>query len=161
MRTQRKLYTGKATVYTCELERCPVCDGIMEAVYTSGSKTVQTMNGVMRIAQRPKRCSNPGCAIRQVTRYSAQWRQIAPVSCTYGYDVIAQIGWQRQVDHQVFGEIHSVLRKRMQISETQVRVLYHERYLPLLACHERQQWDRLQAVAQQGGLILGLDGLAP
>lgn len=161
MRTRRKLYTGKATVYTCELERCPVCDGIMEVAYTSGSKTVQTMNGVVRIAQRPKRCENPGCATRQVTRYSAQWWQIAPVSCTYGYDVIAQIGWQRQEDHQVFGEIHSELRKRMQISETQVRVLYHQRYLPLLACHERKQWDRLQAVVQQGGLILELDGLAP
>jgi hypothetical protein len=133
----------------------------MEAVYTSGRKTVQTMNGVVRIAQRPKRCDNPGCATRQVTRYSAQWWQIAPVSCTYGYDVIAQIGWQRQVDHQVFGEIHSELRKRIQISETQVRVVYHQRYLPLLACHERQQWDRLQAMALQGGLILGLDGLAP
>ena len=161
MRTRRELYTGKATVYTCELERCPVCDGNMETIYTSGSKTVQTMNGVVRIAQRPKRCDHPGCATRQVTRYSAQWWQIAPVSCTYGYDVIGQIGWQRQVDHQVFGEIHSELRKRIQISETQVRVLYHQRYLPLLACHERQQWDRLQAVALQGGLILGLDGLAP
>jgi hypothetical protein len=114
----------------------------MEVIYTSGSKTVQTMNGVVMIAQRPKRCSNPECAARQVTRYSAQWRQIAPVSSTYGYDVIAQIGWQRQTGHQVFGEIHTELGKRLQISETQVRVLYYQRYLPLLACHERQQRDR-------------------
>jgi len=97
MRTQRELYPGKTTVYTCELERCPVCNGMLEMSYTSGSKTVQTMNGVLVIAQRTKRCSNLECVGRQVRQYSAQWRQIAPVSCTYGYDVIAQIGWQRQI----------------------------------------------------------------
>jgi hypothetical protein len=49
----------------------------------------------------------------------------------------------------------------LQISETQVRSLYHGRYLPLLACHERQAWDQLRAIAVQTGLILTLDGLAP
>ena len=35
-------------------------------------------------------------------------------------------------------------------------------YLPLLACHERQQRGRLARSAQeQGGLIIALDGLAP
>jgi len=134
---------------------------MMETSYTSGSKTVQTMNGAIMIAQQTKRCGNLGCVVRQVTQYSAKWRQIAPVSCTYGYDVIAQIGWQRQSEHQVFREIHTALGKRLQISEAQVRVLYHQRYLPLLACHERQKWAQLQVVALQSGLILGLDGLAP
>ena len=161
MRTHWKLEPGKATVYPCELECCPVCNGILEATYTSGYKTVQTLNGVVRIAQRPKRCGNPGCAAHLVTHYSAQWLQIAPISCAYGYDVIAQIGWQRQLGRQVFGEIHTELLNRLHISETEVRVLYHQRYLPLLACHERQSQDRLQAVAAQSGLILSLDGLAP
>ena len=32
----------------------------------------------------------------------------------------------------------------------------------MLACHERQHWDRLaQAAQQHGGLIIALDGLAP
>ena len=32
----------------------------------------------------------------------------------------------------------------------------------MLACHERQDWDRLTQAAQQyGGLIISLDGLAP
>lgn len=161
MRTPRQFYTGKATVYICELEQCPVCSEGLVVSYTSGRKTVQTLPGVLRIAQRPKHCGNPDCAARRVTRYSAEWQQLAPAWCTYGYDVIAQIGWQRQMAHQGFGEIHTALEARLQISETQVRMLYHQRYLPLLACHERQQRDRLQAVASHGGLILGLDGLAP
>jgi len=35
-------------------------------------------------------------------------------------------------------------------------------YLPLLACYERQHLSELQALAHRsGGLLLGLDGLAP
>jgi hypothetical protein len=53
------------------------------------------------------------------------------------------------------------LQSHMEISEAQVRALYHYRYLPLLACHERQQAGQLEKVAQQVGLLLTLDGLAP
>lgn len=122
---------------------------------------MQTLNEVLRIAQRTKRCINPDCAVWSEIWGSVNWRQIAPVSCTYGYDVIAQIGWQRQTMQQPFAAIHSTLQQQVWISETQVRALYHERYLPLLACHERQQWGRLEGVARQVGLLLTLDGLAP
>ena len=50
----------------------------------------------------------------------------------------------------------------MQISESHIRHLYQHVYRPLLACHERQHGDHLADVARQhGGLIIGLDGLAP
>jgi hypothetical protein len=49
----------------------------------------------------------------------------------------------------------------MGICESQVRGLYHYRYLPLLACHERQQLERLKGMSEQAGLILTLDELAP
>jgi hypothetical protein len=67
----------------------------------------------------------------------------------------------RQTDYEQFGGIHRTLAARLQISESEVRHLYHERYLPLLACHERQYLDELQALSAHTGLILGLDGLAP
>jgi hypothetical protein len=92
---------------------------------------------------------------------SVQWRQIAPLGCTYGYDVIAQIGWQRQTLQQPFAVIHQTLQPQVEVSEAQVRVLYHERYLPLVACHERQRVGELEKVAEQVGLLLTLDGLAP
>jgi len=75
--------------------------------------------------------------------------------------VITQIGWQRQNQRQTFSEIHHDLQASVQISETQVRATYTYRYLALLACHERQQMKRLEAIAGQGGLWLSLDGLAP
>jgi hypothetical protein len=161
MRTQRELYTEKRVVYECEWDQCPQCGQALRSVYTSGWKTVQTMSEVVMIAQCPKRCKNmecPGCA--SLLR-SARWQQVAPMWCTYGYDVIAQIGWQRQNQRQTFSEIHHDLQASVQISETQVRAIYTYRYLALLACHERQQMKRLKAIAAQGGLWLSLDGLAP
>jgi hypothetical protein len=133
----------------------------MRIAYTSKYKTVQSMSEVMMIAQRTKRCVNPGCNGSSRIWGSVAWGQIAPVSCTYGYDVIAQIGWQRQTMQQPFANIHTDLRQRLSISESQVRALYHYRYLPLLACHEREQLNRIKIVADQVGLLLSLDGLAP
>jgi hypothetical protein len=80
----------------------------------------------------------------------------------YGYDVLTRIGWLRQERHETYDEIHSALFPQVQISVSHVRYLYQSVYLPLLACHERQYKDLLTQTAQQhGGLVIGLDGLAP
>ena len=161
MRTPREYYPKKAIVYTFEMSDCPECHGPLNVVYTSGPKVVQTMAGVLAIAHQPRCCSSPNCTRRQTVCKSAQWQQVAPRHCTYGYDVIAQIGWLRQTHYQRFEAIHEALRPRLQISESEVRHLYHERYLPLLACHERQYLDELRAISERKGLLLSLDGLCP
>ena len=160
MRTPREYYPKKPIVYTFELDTCPDCGGPLNVAYTSGPKTVQTMGGVMTIAHRPQYCPDLRCGRHNVICKSAQWQQIAPSYCTYG-DVVAQIGWLRQTHRESFGAIHEVLQPRLQISESEVRQLYHERYLPLLACHERQYLEQLKAVSEQTGLLLSMDGLAP
>ncbi|RLI99194.1 MAG: hypothetical protein DRP08_07460 [Candidatus Aenigmatarchaeota archaeon] len=161
MRTPSELYTQKPIVYSCELKVCPECGGQLKVAYVSGRKTVQTMTNVMTIAQKPKYCAEPSCKRYQKVCKSAQWQQIAPLYSIYGYDVIVQIGWQRQTCGMQYSMIHSALKAQLQISESQVRHLYHERYLPLLACHERQYLGELKVVAERSGLILSLDGLAP
>ena len=161
MRTPRECYSKKPIVYTFEMDTCPECKNPLNIAYTSGAKTVQTMSGVMTIAQRPRQCVDPTCRRRETICKPAQWQQIAPLHCTYGYDVIAQIGWQRQTHYERFEAIHHGLQSRLQISESEVRHLYHERYLPLLACHERQYLEELKVVSEHRGLILSLDGLAP
>ena len=67
----------------------------------------------------------------------------------------------RQEQRQPFVAIHADLRAHIPISEAEVRYLYHQQYLPLLACLERQQLAHLSTVAAQTGLLLSLDGLAP
>jgi hypothetical protein len=162
MRTQKQLYPHSSKVYTYELDTCLICGTSLERCnYLSGRKTVQTMTAVMKIAYQPQRCPVTSCAGHQSILKSAGWQQIAPLHGSYGFDVIATIGWQRRTLHQTYVEIHRGLSGRLQISEAQVRYLYSFQYQPLLACHERGYLAELTRVSAETGLILTLDGLAP
>ena len=136
-------------------------ESLVERGYQSSPKTIFTMAGVCRVAQRLKRCPHASCAWHAETLKAAAWQHLALRYSVYSYDVIAQIGWERQEQRQPFIEIHAGLSVRMPISEAEVRYLYHQQYLPLLACLERQQLAQLSVVAAQTGLLLSLDGLAP
>ena len=162
MRTPSGLYRTTPTVYGCELNQCPQCEQeLVEMSYLNGLKTVQMMSQVKTIAYRPKRCINEGCANAQVSMTSASWQGIAPKYSIYGYDVIAQIGWERQKGRATFGMIYANLSGQIQIGASQVRYLYQQRYLPLLACHERQHLKELEVLGREKGLLLSLDGLMP
>jgi hypothetical protein len=161
MRTQRQFYPEATLMCACELENCLICAGRIKAAYFGGKKIVQTLQGTFETVHVPKWCLDPDCAAYQALCQASSWLQIAPRFCTYGYDVIAQIGWLRQARKEQFATIQDNLSARVKISETQVRNLYHERYLPLLACSERQTRTQLLANAARTGIILSLDGLAP
>jgi len=162
MKTPHPLYNDRPTVYTCELTTCALCGAsLVEWGYQSSPKTIFTLAGARRVAQRPKHCPNGECAWHATLLKSAAWHHSAPRNGVYGYDVVAQIGWARQEQRQPFTEIHADLCAQVPISEAEARYLYHQQYLPLLACLERQQLAQLSAVAAQTGLLLSLDGLAP
>ena len=162
MRTPSGLYQTTPTIYECEFKECPQCGHeLVEMSYLNGLKTVQMMSQVKTIAYRPKRCSNADCASVDVSLPSASWQGVAPKFSIYGYDVIGQIGWERQKGRATFGMIYTNLSGQIQISESGVRYLYQQRYLPLLACHERLHLKELQVLGREKGLLLGLDGLMP
>jgi len=162
MRTPSELYRTRPTIYKSEMQNCPHCgQELVEMRYVSGLKTVQTMSEAITIAYCPKRCPNPECASSGDVWGSVRWQGIAPKYSVYGYDVLGQIGWERQKGKSHFEAIHSRLRERMPISESQVRYMYHQRYLPLLACHERGHLSELEELGRQGGLVLSMDGLMP
>ncbi len=162
MRTPKGLYRTSPTIYLCELDTCPTChEPMSQTHYLNGLKTVQMMAAVQTIAYRPKRCFNPDCPGQTITWPAAAWQARAPKYGTYGYDVIAQIGWERQRQRARFAEVQARLDPHLEISEAHVRHLYHCQYLPLLACHERQHLADLQKLAQPAGLLLGMDGLMP
>jgi hypothetical protein len=133
----------------------------VELPYVNGRKTIQTMNSVMTIAYRPNHCVNPRCTARNTAWPAATWQHLAPKGGTYGFDVIAQLGWERQKKHLEFAAVHERLQPMVQISESEVCFLYTHHYLPLLACHERTHLADLRTLARTTGLILGLDGLMP
>ncbi len=119
------------------------------------------MTKVMQVAYYDKRCVNDYCPVAGERLVPAQWQQLAPLHGSYGYDVIATIGWQRQRARQTYKETHQLVSPHVQLSLSQVRYLYTYHYLPLLACHERSHRQKLDKVADNQGLILTLDGLAP
>ena len=163
MRTPKRLYAQQRLIYQPELLTCPHCgDLLVLCNYLAWNKTVQTLDRVLSVASRPGRCPNETCAGARLRLLSAEAQRLALPHSTYGYDVLVRIGWWRDQHHATYREIHMELASQVRISESHVRYLYQQLYLPLLACHERQHRDHLSQIAQQqGGLIIALDGLAP
>jgi hypothetical protein len=163
MRTPKRLYPNERIIYKPELSACLQCGGPLNLCnHLAWDKTVQTLGGVLSVATRPGFCADPQCPGHHTRLLSAEGQQVAPPGSTYGYDVLAHIGWLRQERRDAYAEIQADLASQIQISESHVRYLYQQVYLPLLACHERQYWACLaQTARQHGGLIISLDGLAP
>jgi hypothetical protein len=163
MRTPKRLYPEARIIYHPELLPCPPCgDLLVMWNYLAWEKTVQTLDRVLSLAARPGPCPQATCPGSRRRLLSAQAQQMAPAGSTYGYDVLVRIGWRRQHQRATYGEIHPELSAQLAISASQVRSLSPSFSFPLLACHARQQRDRLAQVAQaQGGVIIALDGLAP
>jgi hypothetical protein len=163
MRTPKQLYAEERLIYHPELLTCLHCgDLLVTWNYLAWDKTVQMLDRVVSVASRPGRCPHATCPGSRMRLLSAAAQSLAPPGSTYGYDVLGRLGWLRQHQRATYREMHTELSARITISEAHVRYLYQHVYLPLLACHERQQRGRLAQVAQeQGGLIISLDGLAP
>src|SRR5438128_7151977 len=163
MRTPQRLYAQERIIYQPELLTCPHCgDLLVMCNYLTWDKTVQTLAGALSVASRPGRCPRATCAGFAMRLHSAQGQRLAPPGSTYSYEVLVRIGWWRQEHRATYREIHLELDSQVRLSESHVRYLYQQFYLPLLACHERQHRDHLAQIAQQqGGLIIALDGLAP
>jgi hypothetical protein len=163
MRTPQRLYAEKRIVYHPELLTCPHCGALLVMWnYLAWDKTVQTLDRVLSIASRPGHCPKATCRGLHMRLLSAEAQRMALPGSTYGYDVLVRIGWLRQHQRATSSEIHTDLSSGLHISPSPVRYLYQQFYLPLLACHERQQRDRLtQGAKAQGGVLIALDGLAP
>jgi len=163
MRTPKRLYAQKRLIYQPELPTCPHCGEVLVMCnYLTWDKTVQTLDQVLSVANRPGRCPDETCPGAHLRLLSAQAQSISAPGSTYGYDVLVRIGWLRYQARATYTEIHHELASHVRISESHIRYLYQHLYLPLLACHERQHRDHLAQIADaQGGLIIALDGLAP
>ena len=162
MATPKIVYPHDYQLYTYELDNCLHCGELLELrPFLQSMKTVQTLSETISILHQAKQCRNSTCDEQDTIWKSAQWQQIAPHNISYGYDVIAQIGWWRQQEKQQFQQIHRRLLPQVQVSESNIRRLYYKTYLPLLACHERTSYAKLETVAHRTGLVLQTDGLAP
>lgn len=162
-KTAKQLAVKARHIYKPEIETCPHCGEPLRArSYYQWRKTVQQLDGAVYVASEAKECVNPECGHQGQAYTSVAAQMVTVPECTYGLDIIAQIGWWRDREHLNREKIHSRLQEQgVQISERQVDHLY-ARYQVLMASAERLEGDQLeQVVAERGGLMISLDGLEP
>ena len=124
-------------------------------------RTLVTLSGTVRLRLKVRRCEVTGCA-----RYHRPYRPetegaLALPQHEFGLDIVALVGALRHCDHRSVPEIHAALRQRgVRIAERSVTNLL-DRYDELLAT-ALTDGSRLQGLlAEQGRIILALDGLQP
>jgi hypothetical protein len=162
-KTAKHLEVQARRIYKPESEVCPHCgQPLQERAYYQWRKTVQQLDGPIYVASLAKACVNPQCDHQGATYTSAAAQMVTVPECTYGLDVMAQIGWWRDREHLNREQIHARLTAQgVQICERQVDHLY-ARYQVLIGCAERLERHQLaEIVTARGGLIIGLDGLEP
>ena len=141
-------------------DRCWSCGGATWVAY-HGTRTVATLDGLVRLTLAVRRCIDRSCE-----RYLRPYRPeeegaIALPHGEFGLDVIALVGALRYADHRSVPEIHRDLRGRgIPIAERTVTHLI-ERYEELLALRLADRPRLRQRLTGQGAVVLALDGLQP
>jgi hypothetical protein len=162
-KTTKHLEVQARYIYNPEFEVCLHCgDPLRARRHYEWRKTVQKLDGAVYVVSQGRECVNEEGEYQGQVYKSAAAQMVTVPKCTYGLDVIAQVGWWRDREQLKREQIHSRLQEKgVQISERQVDHLY-ARYQVLLGCAERLDIQRLGRIVKEGGgLIISLDGLDP
>jgi hypothetical protein len=124
-------------------------------------RTVATLAGLLRLTLDIRRCHNRYCQrYRKPYRPEAEGYYALPQH-EFGLDVIALVGNLRYGEHRSTPEIHQALRHRgLDIAPRTVTNLL-DRYDELLAVTLTDDRRLGSLLAEQGRVILALDGLQP
>ncbi len=148
----------------CELEHCPQCGERLSSVGNAAHshKTVQTLTGTFYVVAYSRVCHNCECSANGTHFHAAEHLKVSLPYSTYGLDVVAFAGIQREREHKQFAEIQSELNQRgVDINDTSVGRLYRLFTALLEGAWPRRRERVAQAAVQHGGVILMADGLEP
>jgi hypothetical protein len=161
MRTAKNSHNAKTVYYRPEMRRCPACQWKLKRQRTLWHKYLSTMAGRIHVFSQGYRCSNPDCTEAETTYRSNEAEMLSVPECSYGIDVLVEVGYQRFWQHRTVPEIHAIVRKHVAISERQILNLLAN-FLGLLRAGYAAkiaglatQWQALD------GLVLAIDGMQP
>jgi Transposase, Mutator family len=139
---------------------CPHCGRALWADYTN-RRTIATLQGLTRLNLGVRRCHNPDCsACLHPYRPEAEGRFALPHH-EFGLDVIATVGALRYAQHKSVPEIHRhLVGLGLAVSQRSASNLL-DRYDELLAVALTDDTRLNRLLAQQGRVILAIDGLQP
>ena len=144
---------------TCTRD-CPKCGRKLWAA-NKPSRSVVTLEGLVRLRLQVRNCRNPRCPRHKVCLRPEQEGRFALPQQEFGLDAIALAGRLRHAEHRSVPEIHAELARRgVPICERSVSNLL-DRYDELLALACADPGRLRAAVAAQGRAILAIDGLQP
>jgi Transposase, Mutator family len=140
--------------------RCPHCGGPAHVAYHS-RRTVATLDGLYALTLVVRRCQDPACPrYRRAYRPEEEGHWALPQG-EFGLDVIALVGALRFAEHRSVPEIRQALVARdVAIAERTVTHLV-QRYEELVALRLADRARLREVLAEQGRVILALDGLQP
>lgn len=139
---------------------CPECGRPLCCDYDNW-RTVTTLEQVLRLRLKVRRCHNRGCGrFHKPYRPETESRVGLPQH-EFGLDVIALVGSLRYRQHRSVPEIHAELRGRgVALCQRTVTNLL-DRYDELLALSLADDRRLRRVTAGQGRVVLAIDGLQP
>ena len=120
MRTAKDNSSLPRRYFRPKRRRCPYCQWKLKRWYTLWSKYLTTLEGRFHVFSQGYHCPNPECPKPQTVYRSAEAETLSVPECSYGVDVIVEVGYQRFWLRRTIQEIHRSLKERVSISERQV-----------------------------------------
>lgn len=159
----KKAKTAEPTIthdLTPERTTCAECGHPMTADYAN-RRTVHTLAGVTRLNLTIRRCHHVGCGSHKRPYRPEAEGSFALPRHEFGLDVVALIGRLRYAEHRSVPEIREhLVGRHVSVSERTVTNLL-DRYDELLAVSLGDDRRLKTLLAEQGRVILALDGLQP
>jgi hypothetical protein len=158
-RTPRPRPTLRETL-TPVVRSCPGCQLPLATDYTN-YRTITRLDGVLRLTLRIRRCHHQACP-----RYRLPYRpeaepHFALPKHEFGLDVLSFVGRLRHSEHKSVPEIHTELTRRgVALAQRTVSNLL-DRYDELRALSAADPGRLGPLLADQGRVVLALDGLQP
>ena len=159
-RVSRRPAATREETLECVRRECPECGKPMWMDYDN-YRTISTLDEVVRLILKVRRCQTPSChRYHRPYRPEEEGRWALP-GHEFGLDIVAQIGTWRYRGHRTVPEIHTDLQRReVQISQRSVTNLL-ARYDELVTLSVQSDVRLQQVLAEQGRVILAIDGLQP
>lgn len=134
-----------------EERHCPKCLAPLN-VRNTRTRTIVTSDGYQEVTEVTKHCSKH---LEEVFRPSTR---LTPPKSKYGYDIIAEIGKLRFLEHKQISEIHDYFRKRcIDVPERTIENLCHLFLQYVVAVHLDSLPKLGRVLGKQGGYVLHID----
>lgn len=153
--------------YRTDIHKCPTCQSTLKKVRTISSKTIVTLDEIIKMTHAGYSCVNLRCPLRNLVYRSVAADALALPQMVFGLDIVLLVGHLHLSKHQTIDEIHEELLERLQPLGTSVsrrEILYlFEHFCAVLraASDAKQDMSWKEQVARNGGIIISIDGIQP